>query len=257
MDTPFRLSEMTWEDVEHVLKVSNPVIILPVGSTEQHGRHLPLGTDSFAAVDLAEAAGKKIERAITAPPVFYGMSSHHMALPGTISIRPEVLVEFTYDVVASLAEHGFNRFILLNGHRVANLPWMQLVCERIHRKLNGCRAVLFDPAYMSREVVDQLNLGVIGHGEEIETSHMLTVLPALCRMDRVEDHPAPETPLFSVDPRCTNDSLVYIPTPPGEAAKTVGKTGGVTGRPSRADARKGSIYRKHLLGRLAEVIEQM
>ncbi len=256
-DEKFRLSEMTWEDVEDILNQCDPVVFLPVGSTEQHGPHLPLGTDSFCAVDVAEAAAAEIAGAVMAPPMKYGMSAHHMALAGTVTVRPEILLEYTYDVISSLSDHGFYRFVLVNGHRISNLPWMQLVSERVHRQLSGCRCLIFDLAYMSKEVSDELEFEFVGHADEIETSHMLSARPELCCMEKAEDQPTENDPLSAVDPRYTGDVLAYSPTPIEQVRKTVDKTGGVKGTPSQADAEKGEIYRRHLVNRLIEVAERM
>lgn len=250
----YRLTEMTWEDVAHRLEDSNPVVLLPVGSTEQHGRHLPLGTDTFVAIDLVEEAAPRTG-ALVAPPMWCGMSPHHMMLPGTISIRPEILLEYLYDVIASLAAHGFTSFVIVNGHRVANIPWLQLVAERVHRTLEGTQVAVFDPAWMSREI--DLGLGEMGHGEEIETSHMLAALPELTRMERAEDNPPDSSDLYHPDPGSSRDTLCFVPSRLEQARRTAEKAGGVTGSPTLADAEKGQKYREHLVGRLVQVIESM
>ena len=249
----FRLSDMTWEDVEKLLAL---VVAVPVGSTEQHGRHLPLGCDTFVAIDLVEAAAEKTD-VVVAPTVWYGMSPHHMVLPGTVSIRPEILLEFHYDVISSLAQHGFRKFVMVNGHRVANIPWMQLVGERVHRQLSGCRVTLFDPAWMSKEIVSELGFGMVGHAEEIETSHMLAAKPELTRMEKVEDHVPADIPLYHIDPRDQRDTLCYVPASSEVTRDTARKTGGNWGRPTLSDREKGQRYREHLIMRLVQVIEQM
>jgi len=250
------LSELTWEEVDQLLADGPPVVLLPVGSTEQHGPHLPLGTDTYVALDLvtAVAAGTRV---VVAPPLWYGLSPHHMVLPGSITVRPEVLLELAYDIVASLAAHGFDQFIMVNGHRIANLPWLQLVAERVHRELPECRVVIFDPAYMSKEIAAELAFGPVGHAEEIETSHLLAARPELVRMERAVDHPAPHRPLYHVDPRQEQDTLCYVPTPPTAARRQAHQTRGVTGRPTLATAEKGRRYREHLVRRLLQVIEQL
>lgn len=153
------LQHMTWEEFDS-RKAGTGVVIIPVGSVEQHGPHLPLGTDSMVAMTLAEDAAQR-SGALVAPPVWYGWSPHHMVLPGTITVRPEVLIELLYDITESLCQHGIQRFIYLNGHRVANIPWMQIAAERCQRNL-GARVSIFDPAYMSREIADTLGFGVLG-----------------------------------------------------------------------------------------------
>ncbi|MFO8059200.1 MAG: creatininase family protein [Bacillota bacterium] len=247
-----QLSEMSWEDAREVVSAGGAVVLLPIGSTEQHGRHLPLGTDTYAAIDLTERAAE-LTGAVVAPPLWYGMSGHHMELPGTMTVRPEILLEFVYDMIRSLASGGFSRFVLVNGHRIANIPWMQLVCERAEREIGGCRTEIFDPAYMSREIGGRLGFGPVGHADEIETSHLLVSRPDLVDMARAEDHPAEEIDLYHVDPREAKDTLAYVARPMNAPEET----GGVKGSPSRANREKGECYRDHLVRRLVAVIERM
>ena len=255
--SPARLHEMTWEDIEAVLKERDPVVIIPIGSVEQHGRHLPLGTDTHVAIDLAEAAAGRVPGAVVTPPVWYGMSSHHMVLPGTVTVRPGVLIELTIDIISSLRRHGFRKFVLLNGHRISNLPWMQLACERLNTEAPDCRTAIFDPAYMSREIAGELDFGPVGHADELETSHMLACRPDLCRMDRAEDYRPTKRQLYHVDPRASGDTLAYVPSSNHEAREIASISGGTTGEPTRANVQKGQEYRDHLLMRLVQVIEDM
>ena len=153
------LHEMKWPDVEVYLNHDDR-IVLPVGSTEQHGRHAPLGTDTLIAIRLAEDASTHCGVPV-APPLYFGWSPHHLALPGSISIRPSILQGLLYDVAGSLAEHGFKRFLVVNGHRVANLPWIQIAAEAIQREL-GLRVAIFDPAYMQRDIADRSGLRPAG-----------------------------------------------------------------------------------------------
>ena len=133
------LQEMKWEEVrDHLQK--DDVVIIPVGSTEQHGTHLPLGTDSMVAIALAEDAAKEAG-ALVAPPIWFGWSPHHMAYPGTITIRPETLIELIMDVCRSLIYHGFHRVIVLNGHRVANMAPLTIAATTL-REQTGAYVVV-------------------------------------------------------------------------------------------------------------------
>lgn len=148
----------------------------------------PLEMTPIFTIALSEDETKRTGVPV-APPLWFGWSSHHLAYPGSVSIRPEVLVELMYDVISSLSRHDFSRFIVINGHRVAKIPWLQLMAEKAQREL-GVRVVVFDPAYMSREIADELGFGPLGHADEIETSHMLYRHPELVRMERVRgSHP--------------------------------------------------------------------
>jgi len=247
------LEKCAWPEVETYLQQDDR-IILPVGSTEQHGRFAPLGTDTYVAKALAEDAGQRCG-VLVAPPLWTGWSPHHLVRPGTISIRAEVLIELLFDVIQSLAEHGFAHFVVVNGHRVVNIPWMQICAERAQRELS-VQVALFDPAWMSREFSGFSDS--IGHGEEIETSHMLYCHPELIHLERAMDYPAPEQPLYHIDPADQRDSLCYVPATRQAMEKMLTESGDtITGHPRQSNADRGRAYHDHLVKRLVEVLEQM
>jgi len=251
------LHEMRWPEVKEYLEERN-IILLPIGSTEQHGRHGPLGTDSFVAIQLAEDASKEAD-VISAPPLFFGWSPHHMILPGTISIEPSVLISFLFEEIRSLSVHGFKNFVVINGHRITNLPWMQIAAQKAQSEL-GVRVVIFDPAYMSKEIASELGFGPIGHAEEAEISQMLYIRPDLVKLDEAVDSVGDRMHirlLYHVDPRATEDTLVYVPSTLSQMEKVVEETGGNTGKPSKARVGLGQRLHEHLLKRLLEVIKEM
>ncbi len=247
------LQELSWSQVADYLDCDDRIII-PVGSTEQHGRFAPLGTDTYVAVALAIDAGKKSD-VLVAPPVWTGWSPHHLVRPGTISIRAEVLIELIFDTISSLAANGFAHFVVVNGHRVVNISWMQIAAERAQRELK-VQVALFDPAWMSREFTGFSD--TIGHGEEIEISHMLHCFPHLIDLQQAEDNAAGERELYHVDPADGRDSLCYVPATVEDMEKIAASSGDtITGRPSLATAEKGRAYHEHLVKRLVQVLEQM
>jgi creatinine amidohydrolase len=131
-----QLARIAWPDVERYL-ASRDVILIPVGSTEQHGPSGLCGTDALVAGAIAQAAGEQTET-LVAPPLFYGMSTHHMGFPGTVTLRPTTLISLTHDVVASLHRHGFRGFYLVNGHG-GNISTLTAAFSEIHHALDGCR----------------------------------------------------------------------------------------------------------------------
>lgn len=249
------LQNLTWEDIKEQIAKSQGTIIFPVGSTEQHGPHLPVGTDTMVANALAETAAKEAN-VLVAPPLWFGWSPHHMVLPGTITIRPDILVEVGYDVVKSLHHHGFDKFILLNGHRIVNVTWLQIVGERAKREL-GVKVVIFDPAYMSKTFTGNMEWGEVGHAEEIEGSHMWYCYPEIVKMDLAVDNPHRHHnhTLYHVDPKYGGDTLCYIPSSPEEMAELARTSGGTSGDPSKASRDDGRAYHEHLVKRLVEVIK--
>ena len=94
------MNELSWKDVSDYLKREN-IVIVPVGSTEEHGLAGPLGLDSYAAISLAEDVGRKTNVLVT-PPLWYGDSSHHLGFAGTLSLRTETLVSVIEDISESL-----------------------------------------------------------------------------------------------------------------------------------------------------------
>jgi creatinine amidohydrolase len=249
------LQEMRWQEIQQFRDSGGDLAVIPVGSVEQHGFHLPLGTDSMVAIRLAEDAAQRTNAVVT-PALWFGWSPHHLALPGTISIRPQVLIEVLFDVLSSLATQGFKRFVIVNGHRIANIPWIQISAEKAQREL-GVKVVIYDPAYMSKEIADRIGFGEVGHAEEIETSHMLHIMPHLVRMEIAKDYLPPERKLYHVDPRIPKDTLCYVPGTAKGLEQTAGESGGTHGRPSLATAEKGKQLHEHLLARLIEVINEL
>jgi len=247
------LQNLTWEEVKQKTEESNGTIILPIGSTEQHGPHLPVGTDTMVANAVAESAAVKAN-VLVAPPLWFGWSPHHLVLPGTITIRAEILIEVVYDMITSLHRHAFDKFILLNGHRIVNVTWLQIAAERAKREL-GVGIVIFDPAYMSKEFTSGLGWGEVGHAEEIEGSHMWYRYPDLVKMDRAKDNPHRHRNLYHVDPGYAGDTLCYVPSSPAEMQKLAKTSGGTAGEPSKASREGGEKYHAHLVERLVEVIK--
>jgi creatinine amidohydrolase len=247
------LQENSWVDVKKYLDSGEKLIIIPIGSTEQHGYHLPVGADTMVAIMLAEDAARRTNVLVT-PPLWYGWSPHHLALPGSISVRAEVLIEIMYDIIRSLHIHGFEKFVVINGHRIVNIAWMQISAERAQREL-GVRVKLFDPAYMSKGLQQDLGYGPVGHAEEIETSHMLYRHPELVHLENAKDNPIQHTELYSVDPAFEGDTLCYVPSTVCDMQRSIDAAGGTNGTPSKSDAQKGRQYHDHLVDKLVRVIE--
>jgi len=116
-----RLDEMTWPEVKKALEKPH-VILLPVGSTEQHGPHLPLNIDSFWATYIAEQTAKTVNdrykdfSVLVAPTIHYTDVSCHKMFPGTVGVKVDTLIAMIEDIVKSFIEQGFKNIILCNLH---------------------------------------------------------------------------------------------------------------------------------------------
>ncbi len=130
-----------WRDVEEYLARRNDVVI-PVGSTEQHGPSGPLGTDLIAAEEAAAGLGEERLCAV-APTIPFGTSQLHSAFPGTISLRPMTMIAVVRDVIASLHRQGFRRFLLVNAHP-ESAGVLEAAVQQSQGDLDGVRCLLFN-----------------------------------------------------------------------------------------------------------------
>jgi len=131
-----RLELLTWQDAERYLERSQ-LILIPVGSTEQHGPNGLLGTDFITAEEVAHGAAALIDALVT-PTIPVGMALHHLAFAGSMSLRPETLAAVMRDYVWSLHEHGFRTFVFVNGHG-GNIPTSRTALADIRRELPEAR----------------------------------------------------------------------------------------------------------------------
>ncbi|WKA56792.1 creatininase family protein [Planococcus shixiaomingii] len=246
------LQENKWRDVEEYLKTKKTIIV-PFGSVEQHAHHLPLGTDSFVAQKVAEDAGRLTDT-LVAPPVWTGWAPHHMAYPGTITLRPETLTAVAEDTLQSLIYHGFEKILIVNGHREANLPPLRIAMTRLRNK-TGAFIAIVDPFYFNAEAGKTLRKsapGGIGHAEELESSHMLHLFPELCNPSKTETNIPKKHPFLQHDPYVEGDRVLTASDVAGYREVTEGT--GLMGDAAPSDAATGEAYHKAFLDNFTELI---
>jgi len=172
--------ELTTEEVAELLG-RNPLVILPAGSVEQHGPHLPTGTDYFAALAIGEAVAERLD-GLLLPSCPIGVTPLHMPFPGTLTLRPDTYLRVIEDIAASVAAHGARRMLLLNWHE-GNIPVLALAAEGLHRSL-GLSVVTVQACYVAEEMFGPV-AGGLTHGGEIEAWAVLARHPELVHLDRV------------------------------------------------------------------------
>lgn len=185
-------ADLTWPEVNEAVAMGK-VILLPVGSTEQHGRHLPLDVDNLLATGVCLEAGRRRPgRILVAPTIPYGFNIHAMDFPGTIHVASDHFIEFCLDVVKSFAYHGFKRIVIVDGHG-SNEHLLEFVGRRAVLETDALVASFMwwnmlraDPAFLP-SVRESVFPGGAAHACEIETSLYLHLCPEKVRMELAED----------------------------------------------------------------------
>ncbi len=187
------LGDYSWEEVQELVK-SDPVVVLPVGAFEQHGKHLPLKVDEFMVSSISRDSVKKAQKknikVVTAPVVWTGYSPHHMDFPGTISIEDQTLTNILIDIVSSLVKNKLERILILNGHG-GNASIIKNVGQLLKYKKNiyVATASYWDFALEEINEWRLSDLGGINHACEMETSLMLFQEEKNVRKNKIQDNP--------------------------------------------------------------------
>ncbi|MFH1567119.1 MAG: creatininase family protein [Gemmatimonadota bacterium] len=255
-----RYGEMTWWEVRDAARAGR-VAVLPVATHEDHGPHLPVDTDVVLCAGICDRAAARVpELAVVAPTVGHGYSPHHMDFHGTLTIGWDTFVRYVKDVCCSLAHHGFERILVVNGHG-SNASPLDLAARLTILEYEGrilCASVSYWDLRRVKEVGRQVRESAYGgtsHAGEFETSLYLALRPELVDMSRAVDERTPMSPSFRSD-------LLAGTHPEGSAARLVpywsSVTGsGVMGEATRATPEKGQRFLEAAVAGLVELIREL
>lgn len=174
------LQEMSWVDVKEYLQ-TNDMVIIPMGSTEQHGPHLPLGTDYYESFGISKMISEKTG-VVVAQVLMVGYSIYHSGFPGTLSLKPETMEQVLFETAEILLKYGFRRFMFLNYHGGNNIV-QDKVMHRINHFTKGIAVAIGIGNSIQKEEEEEF---FDWHSGKSETSSMLYLRPDLVRMDRAE-----------------------------------------------------------------------
>jgi creatinine amidohydrolase len=183
---------MTWMEIEEAIRDGTTTVVLPTGSIEQHGPHLPLLTDTIIADAMAERLAVELG-ALAAPSLFLGCSEHHMGFPGTVTVAPHVFVDTVESFAVCLARAGFRLIVIFSAHG-GNVPHLDAARQRLDLavKEHGARAVVVGSterfAACFNRVLSSAGLRPVSlpHADAGETSVLAAIRPDLVHFDRFQ-----------------------------------------------------------------------
>ncbi len=234
------MPEMTNLQVREYLERGGRIVIVPVGSTEDHGDHGPLWTDVYIPLEIAKRAATELD-ALVGPPVPFGLAHDHRGASGLVHLRLETFVSLLRDVCSSLAEVGFERIVLLNGHYVNSWAMSYAVAQFFDELPERVRVYPFPywQALAPEEAAAYLSGSAGLHANVGETSIVLAIDPELCDMERARDF-TPDLGELRTNPFALLDPL-FLSTP-GSFWSLLEQGGGVWGAPSESTAEKGEEF---------------
>ena len=248
-ETLVHLDEMTWVEVRDRL-LESKIAIVPVGSVEEHGKHLPLGTDNFVLMEVLERAVKLVAedvKPVIAPLIPFGWDEWAMKWPGTISLRNDTIGAVLRDVCTSLIKHGFRKMVILDGCGANFIAINPLVHELAFE--TGAFIVHYKPFLSANELREKLKETKMHdvHSGEIETS-LAMACGVRTRMDLAEGYKG--YPAFLTRIREEYGATGSWPWPHLHES-------GAWGDPSRASEEKGEIMLNHAAERFADFLREL
>jgi creatinine amidohydrolase len=173
--------DLTQPEIAGQLK-KNPLVILPAGSVEQHGPHLPTGTDIYASNVIGHAVAERMD-GLVLPGGPLGVTPMHMPFEGTITLTPDTYQRVVIETCMSTAKHGARYCLILNWHE-GNIPSLAIAAEALHRE-HGMTVLTVQACYVAAELYGQ-DCGGLTHGGEIEALAVLAYRPDLVHLDRID-----------------------------------------------------------------------
>lgn len=231
-----RVEELAWPEIETLVERGESLCVLAVGATEQHGRHLPLATDTIIADAVCAEASARTGAPLLPTLSVTSSQAHTTKWPGTLALSPRTLIRVVVEIARWVRASGFTKLLIVNGH-VGNVAPLRVAVDEIRHagELRVGLADWFDltaaiAAFVTEDAVDW-------HAHRAETALMLHLRPDLVRSEAIDD-----------DPDRTQGLVLSY---------TVAETSrdGLTGRPSLATAEEGARLFDEVVSALVERIE--
>ena len=245
-----RMEEMNWVDIGDAIKSGFTTVVIGIGSTEQHGPHLPTHTDTIIGDILANKIALKLGNALQAQTIRVGCSDHHLSFPGTISLKKDTLKAIIFDYVRSLSKHGFQNMILIPSHG-GNVKAIQEAVKELQSDYQDINIIGYTDIlkFIMYEWQIANEFGITNeeagaHAGEVETSQVLAIAENQVRKERFKPG--------------------YMGALSPEIEKLMNEKGisalseiGIIGDPTHADIEKGKIYIEKLAENLTKDIKEI
>jgi len=249
------LDEMSWTEVEELRKNVDTVLV-PTGSVEVEGPHLPLAVDSIVALEVARRVAEGVEDVVVAPIVNVTYSDWHMGFPGTLTLSLTTLMQVLREICGSLTEHGFKKIFFVNSH-VGNDPAIWAIGNEMARK-SQARVGMISLWPLSTEVaqdIPELKENKFLHAGEIMTSVVMAIRPDLVDMKKAKkEYLKPRIDSFT---QVLSSKVKFKGrvVPVYHRSNEVTQSG-VMGDPSAATKEKGGIILNHMVSYITEFVQE-
>jgi creatinine amidohydrolase len=249
------LDEMSWTEVEELRKKVDTVLI-PTGSVEVEGPHLPLAVDSIVALEVARRVAEGVEDVVVAPAINITYSDWHMGFPGTLTLSLTTLIQVLREICGSLTEHGFKRIFFVNSH-IGNDPAIWAIGNEMARK-SQARVGMISLWPLSTEVaqdIPELKENKFLHAGEIMTSVVMAIRPDLVDMKKAKkEYLKPRIDSFT---QVLSSKVKFKGrvVPVYHRSNEVTRSG-VMGDPSAATKEKGEIILNHMVSYITEFVQE-
>jgi len=181
----------TYSSIDDTAQEDGSVLVIPIGSHEQHGHHLPTATDTILVNEVAHLGATRIGNEVPillTPPIWAGYSPHHLPFGGTVTVSAQTMTSLVTDIASSALENGFDALLLVNGHG-GNKSIVDTLVSEIgtdHPDVNVHGVTYFTLASSFIDEIRESETGGMGHGGELETSLMLHLRPELVEQEKIE-----------------------------------------------------------------------
>jgi creatinine amidohydrolase len=255
---PFSWAGSTYEEIQSIGEQDGSVLIIPIGSIEQHGHHLPVATDTILVDAVVSRTGKHLTENdalpfVVAPTIWTGFSLHHMDFGGTLTASFHVLLDLLTSIVESGLKNGFDSVLIVNGHggntALISAATSEVGADATDSQILSC--TYFQLAAPWIDEVRDSDLGGIGHAGEFETSLMLHLRP-----DLVQEEKANVTYRDEHYSHASREMFDGGQLSPYRSFAEMSETGEL-GDPTLASAEKGEELLANLVVELATIVREI